>query len=250
MSAICREGHVSDEPDYCSVCGAPITAGSAPSPSAARSLTPAGTPIPVPRSAVLRGTGAATCPSCGEPREEPDSRFCEVCRFDFLENRPGPPPVARAGAAPARPTAILPATPSAATPILAAPVTTATIPAAWELVITVDASLDTEPDADSPCPVDRPALVLAVDKADMLVGRHDETRAIHPEVSLHDPGASRRHAKFVLDPDGGISLQDLASTNGTQVNGQDVPAGTKRRLQQGDGVTLGRWTRITVRGRA
>ena len=82
MSAICREGHVSDEPDYCSVCGAPIAAGSTPSPSAARSLTPAGTPIPVPRSAVLRGTGAANCPSCGEPREDADSRFCEVCRFE------------------------------------------------------------------------------------------------------------------------------------------------------------------------
>ena len=120
----------------------------------------------------------------------------------------------------------------------------------WELVIAVDASLDTEPDADNPCPKDTPPLMLPVDKADLLVGRHDETRAIHPEVSLHDPGASRRHAKFVIDPDGGIALQDLASTNGTQVNGQDVPAGTKRRLRQGDAVTLGRWTRITVRGRA
>jgi pSer/pThr/pTyr-binding forkhead associated (FHA) protein len=125
----------------------------------------------------------------------------------------------------------------------------AATPTSWELVITVDATLDTEPDADNPCPVDRPEIVLAVDKPDMLVGRHDETRAIHPEVSLHDPGASRRHAKFVLDADGGISLQDLASTNGTQVNGQDVPPGTKRRLRPGDGVTLGRWTRITVRGR-
>jgi pSer/pThr/pTyr-binding forkhead associated (FHA) protein len=120
---------------------------------------------------------------------------------------------------------------------------------AWELVIKVDPSLDTEPDADSPCPADRDPIYLLVDKPDMLVGRHDETRAIHPEVSLRDPGASRRHAKFVIDPDGGIALQDLASTNGTQVNGKDVPPGTRRRLQEGDSVTLGRWTRIDVRGK-
>ncbi len=96
----------------------------------------------------------------------------------------------------------------------------------------------------------RADIVMPVDKADMLVGRHDDTRAIHPEISLHDPGASRRHARFVLDPDGGIALQDLASTNGTQVNGQDVPPGTRRPLRERDQVTLGRWTRITVRGRA
>jgi hypothetical protein len=132
------------------------------------------------------------------------------------------------------------------------PVPTSAAPPAraWELIVAVDPSLDTEPDPESPCPADRPEIVVAVDKPDMLVGRHDDTRAIHPEVSLHDPGASRRHAKFVLDPDGGIALQDLASTNGTQVNGQDVPPGTRRRLRDGDRVTLGRWTRITVRGKA
>jgi pSer/pThr/pTyr-binding forkhead associated (FHA) protein len=91
---------------------------------------------------------------------------------------------------------------------------------------------------------------MQVDKPDMLVGRHDDTRAIHPEVSLHDPGASRRHAKFVLEADGGIALQDLASTNGTQLNGQEVAPGTRRRLAPGDQVTLGRWTRITLRGSA
>jgi pSer/pThr/pTyr-binding forkhead associated (FHA) protein len=47
-----------------------------------------------------------------------------------------------------------------------------------------------------------------------------------------------------------VALQDLASTNGTQVNGADVPPGTRRRLVEGDAVTLGRWTRITLRGKA
>jgi hypothetical protein len=134
----------------------------------------------------------------------------------------------------------VPATPSPAPAVVAQ---------AWELVVRIDPSLDTEPDPDHPCPAD-PPVVLAVDKADMLIGRLDETRDIRPEVALRDPGASRRHAKFVLDPDGGIALQDLASTNGTQVNGQDVPPGTRKRLRDGDSVTLGRWTRIDVRSKA
>ena len=181
------------------------------------------------------GAGKVSCPSCGEPREDPDARFCEVCRHDFIENRPGPPPIARA-AAPRAPAPVAPAPPSVA-------------PRAWDLVITVDPALDTDPDPAHPCPRGAADVVRAVDRADLLVGRQDETRDIHPEIPVADPGASRRHAKFVLDPDGGVALQDLASTNGTQVNGQDVAPGTRRRLHDGDTVTLGRWTRITLRGR-
>jgi hypothetical protein len=211
------------------------------------------------------------CPSCGEQREDPDARFCEVCRYDFLEKRPGPPPVARAQT-PAPQSAVGLAAAPVATPIPAgvavapvaaqAPVAQPVVPApsatgpsvftssGWELVIAVDPSLDTEPDPESPCPTGRPELVMLVDKPDMLIGRHDDARAIHPEISLHDPGASRRHAKFVVDPDGAVALQDLASTNGTEVNGVAVPPGTRRRLAAGDRVTLGRWTRITLRSRS
>jgi hypothetical protein len=239
VSFACREGHASDEPDYCSVCGAAIASGSA-------GAAAGGTPIPVPRSALISAAAsAATCPSCGEPREDPDARFCEVCRYDFVEKRPGPPPVARSPIT--LPVAPAPAAAPAPAP---APAASSAPARSWELVIAVDASLDTEPDAQNPCPVDRPEIVMPAAVADMLIGRHDETRAIHPEISLHDPGVSRRHAKFVVDPDGGLALQDLASTNGTQVNGQDVPPGTRRRLRDGDRVTLGRWTRITVRGKA
>jgi pSer/pThr/pTyr-binding forkhead associated (FHA) protein len=117
----------------------------------------------------------------------------------------------------------------------------------WQIVVTVDPSLDTEPDPDAPCPVDAQPFTLAVDRAEMLIGRLDETRDIRPEVSLRDPGASRRHAKFVVDVDGGLALQDLASTNGTYLNGREVPPGTRHRLKEGDYVTLGRWTKLTVR---
>lgn len=224
MTVLCPNGHVSEEPDYCSVCGAAVKAtGAASAPSRS----------PAAQGAQKLLAGPLQCPACGEPREPPDARFCEVCRHDFVTSRPGPPPVARP----------LPPPPPAAAPVPLSPAK------GWELVIAVDPSLDTEPDAESPCPSGVPDRVIAVRSADLLVGRHDDTRDIHPEISLHDPGASRRHAKFVLDPDGGVALQDLASTNGTEVNGAAVPPGTRRKLAEGDAVTLGRWTRITLRGR-
>ena len=212
MSFVCRAGHASDEPDYCSVCGAPIGGTVA---------------IPSAKAASPSGSARSSCPLCGEAREPPDVRYCEVCRFDFSEQKPGPPPVA------------------AATPIAAVPA-----PAqGWELVITVDAALDTHPDPDHPCPTSVAPRVLAIDRGEMLVGRHDEQRDIHPEVSLFDPGASRRHAKLVREADGSVALQDLASMNGTQINGKDVRPGMRRRLVEGDAVTLGRWTRLTLRAR-
>ncbi len=154
MSLVCRAGHASDEPDYCSVCGAPIVVGASP--------------------------------------------------------------------APAR---------------------------RWELVITVDEALDTDPDPAHPCPTSAPPRVLAINRREMLVGRHDNPRDIHPEVPLFDPGVSRRHAKLMHEADGGVAFQDLASTNGSQLNGKEVRPGMQQRLVEGDVVTLGRWTRITLRAR-
>ena len=222
MSFFCRAGHASDEPDYCSVCGAPIVAFAA--------------ETALVKAASLPASAGGFCPLCGDAREPPDARYCEVCRFDFLEQKPGPPPLAaaaRVDAASAR-----------------ARIDAASAPArGWELVITVDAALDTDPDPDHPCPTSAPPRVLAFNRREMLVGRHDAQRDIHPEVPLFDPGASRRHAKLVHEADGGVALQDLASTNGSQVNGKEVRPGMRRRLVEGDAVTLGRWTRITLRAR-
>ena len=53
--------------------------------------------------------------------------------------------------------------------------------------------------------------------------------------SIHDPGASRRHAQ-IRQQDGGWTLIDLGSTNGTQLNGQTVQ---QRELADGDRITIG-----------
>jgi predicted component of type VI protein secretion system len=76
-------------------------------------------------------------------------------------------------------------------------------------------------------------LLLALDRAGsdrLLVGRHPAC-----DVVVADPSVSRRHAQLTLR-DGVWVLQDLASTNGTTVNGERVGRVT---LHTGDIVSLG-----------
>ena len=215
MSRPCPAGHPSDESDYCSVCGLAMGRGGAPAglAGAPRRAGAGGGPGP-------STSTAAACPVCSEPRADTAARFCEVCRYDFHAKTGGGRPTS---AAP-------PPTPS---------------PKRWRVVVTVDAALDTEPDAAVPCPVDSPAVTIDVTAADLLVGRRDDQRDIRPDIPLGDPGASRRHAKLLVEG-ARLHLQDLASTNGTKLNGVDVAPGSRTALEVGDEVTLGRWTRIRV----
>jgi pSer/pThr/pTyr-binding forkhead associated (FHA) protein len=117
--------------------------------------------------------------------------------------------------------------------------------AGWQLVVETDPALDDEFGADTPAAGS--SLTVAFVATELLVGRRDDQRDIHPDLALDDPGASRRHLKLLRTPAGGVQLHDLASTNGTLVNGEVVPPGTRRLLRAGDQVTLGRWTRIVLR---
>jgi hypothetical protein len=225
MTVRCSAGHASDEDDYCSVCGTAIAAP--PSPRTLPGLAP---------SAVRAGG----CPVCGEPRASAENRFCEVCRHDFLSPPEDPSAAPSRAAASSAPAAVS----RARAPRPGAPAA----PGRWVLVVTVDPSLDVDADPSQPPPAE-PERVFPVEVAEMLVGRRDDRQNIRPSIPLHDPGASRRHARFLLDADGTVSLHDLASTNGTKLNGLDVVSGAIQRLGDGDEVTLGRWTRIKLRAR-
>jgi hypothetical protein len=245
----CPQGHESEESDYCSVCGiamAPAAAGAAPAGTAAPA--PPRPPAPAPPGTTV---GKDVCPSCGEPRTDPSARYCEVCRFDFVTGAPGPPPV-EAAAAPTAPGAAA-AAPGAAAgagtpdPTGAPPAPVSVAPTRWQAVVTVDPALDLEPDPAEPCPENEPERVFPLDLAETLIGRRDDRRDIRPEIPLHDPGASRRHAQLLLGPDGGLALVDLASTNGTRLNGFEIISGARHPLKGGDEVTIGRWSRIVIR---
>ena len=220
---VCPNGHASDEPDYCSVCGAPMAG--APASGSSSGAGPASGPA-----------AGGPCPECGTLRADADARYCEVCRYDFEARMPGPAPVAAPSTAPVVPPASAGADPPGTDPT-----------ARWEVVVTVDPSLDTEPDPDQPPPTDAGDRIFPIDMPEMLIGRRDDTRGIRPEIPVLDPAVSRRHAKLLAVAGGSLAILDLASANGTAVNGTEVPAGERHDLADGDAVTMGRWTRIEVR---
>ena len=119
----------------------------------------------------------------------------------------------------------------------------------WDVIIAIDPSLDVEPDPDLK-PPDEPERRMPLDRAENLIGRRDDTQHIVPDVRPHDPSISRRHAKLLMQPDGGVAILDLDSANGTFVNGDQIVAGIPRVLQVGDAVTMGRWTRLRIEPRA
>jgi FHA domain len=79
-----------------------------------------------------------------------------------------------------------------------------------------------------------PPVLLALDwdggQSEMLIGRH-----LDCDVVLDDPTVSRRHARLVFRHEHWV-LQDLASTNGTRVNGVRVG---RCELRPGDQLAIG-----------
>ncbi|HSK37968.1 MAG TPA: FHA domain-containing protein, partial [Actinomycetota bacterium] len=65
--------------------------------------------------------------------------------------------------------------------------------------------------------------------AEISIGRAEQS-----DIPLADPGVSRTHARVVREGDDFI-VEDLRSTNGTEVNGQPV---RRRRLANGDMLKL------------
>lgn len=78
---------------------------------------------------------------------------------------------------------------------------------------------------------------------ELLVGRKDNQRGIYPDVDLgldggYDAGVSRRHA--IITPSGaGYNLEDLASANGTFVNGERLAPQAPAAIVHGDEIKFG-----------
>jgi pSer/pThr/pTyr-binding forkhead associated (FHA) protein len=74
------------------------------------------------------------------------------------------------------------------------------------------------------------ALIIAVDKPILLVGRQAEC-----DIQLESSKVSRRHC-FLAKAGGQLFIRDLESTNGIRVNGQRVEGST---LKHGDELMIG-----------
>jgi pSer/pThr/pTyr-binding forkhead associated (FHA) protein len=114
------------------------------------------------------------------------------------------------------------------------------------VVVTVDPSLR-EPGSPEP-PAGVGPFTIPLDKQATLIGRRSESRAIFPEIPLNfDDAVSHRHALLQRGDGGTLALRDIGAANGTRLNGKDVEPMVDKPLQDGDEITLGHWTRITVK---
>lgn len=206
----CPNGHQSADEEFCEVCGLEMNAAA-----------PATVVVPEPAPETV------LCPACNTPL---DGRFCEACGHDSHAAVPSPV------------VAVAPAQGS------------------WTATVTADrAHFDTVvaesgPDAGGiTFPPFCPERHFPLQAAQITIGRRSASRGIQPDIDLtgppEDPGVSHLHAVLLRDPDGGLSIVDLGSANGTTVNGGTDPLAVNvpRVLADGDRVHIGAWTLITVR---
>lgn len=59
------------------------------------------------------------------------------------------------------------------------------------------------------------------------------------EIMLPDKTVSREHARVIQNPDGSVTVEDLASTNGTKINGERLTPHFPRPINHMDSVTFG-----------
>ena len=222
---ICPKGHESAEPDYCSECGAKINGGAV-------------APVQPAEAIPLPATTAQDCPDCGTLREHSGVAFCEICGYNFNTGARGEVPPMPLGLPVVHAPAPVPADPP--------PAVASQSSGGWSVVVSVDASLR-QPGSPDP-PVDLTPLTISLKDPVSLIGRKSAARAIYPEIPLdHDEAVSRRHALLQLGTDGALVLRDIGGANGTRLNGQDVQPMTDQPLEDGDEITLGHWTRISVK---
>lgn len=79
---------------------------------------------------------------------------------------------------------------------------------------------------------DKDPAVFSIDRGTTIVGRHRDARVVVQHETV-----SSRHARFSI-VDGQLAVTDLASTNGTWVNGHRLKA--TQRLQPGDTIQFGK----------
>ncbi len=259
----CPAGHTSASGDYCDDCGMRIDVPASVPAAPPAALPPEAQPS-VPTGPAVR---ARPCPRCGAARP---GRFCESCGFDFEaagalagavaageaaggeaasgDRSMGGVPLSGAGPAPP------PAGPALAG---SGPAPAASTPAAWTAMVASDRAYFENvvaaggPDAAAvEFPGYTPERRFRLAGLEMRIGRRSVSRGLEPEIDLTgpptDPGISRLHAVLFAEPDGGWTIMDPGSENGTLVNGREITAGVRLPLHDGDRIHLGAWTVITI----
>ncbi|MCX6016049.1 MAG: protein kinase [Chloroflexales bacterium] len=82
---------------------------------------------------------------------------------------------------------------------------------------------------------------VRLDRYPARIGRRDAAQRLYPEIDLadYDRGVASRNHALITEQDGVHMLEDLASLNGTALNGKIVPAHQPQRLRPGDRIRIG-----------
>ena len=81
-------------------------------------------------------------------------------------------------------------------------------------------------------------------KDDVVIGREDPISDVFPDLDLTnygglDGGVSRRHA-VIHRSGGGLTIEDMGSTNGTYVNRKRIQPSVPQQIRAGDEVRFGK----------
>lgn len=79
-------------------------------------------------------------------------------------------------------------------------------------------------------------------------GRFQTDSSVDMQILTRDSTLDRCHAYFAHDRKGRITVRDAGSSKGTYVNGELLPPGERRLLEDGDVVSMGHTTVIVSTG--
>lgn len=207
------------------------------------------------------------CDNCDTP-VGPDDMFCENCGYDFItgslpdgrqtgsgavDDGSAGDPSADRGTDDAEPVL---GTVGAAPSVLD-PVGAGEDDAPGRVRVVIEADRDyfrqvvNDGEIDFPDPVPKPAELDLVG-SEVHIGRTSESRAIHPDIDVDDltgdQAVSSRHA-VLRAADGGYTITDVGSTNGTflgAIDSEAIAPGTPVDVEAGTPIYVGAWTRLTI----
>jgi hypothetical protein len=221
MENICPSGHKSSQADFCSECGLEINPG-----SSAQSAPPDAS-----KGQSLAAASSGTkeqCPKCHTERDSATAQFCGVCGYDYISKQGGEVIAPEPHAAPVLKTTA---------PQASAQTAPASGGARMDIRVSVDASKPNAPTGHAP-------LTFSLFEEESLIGRRSSK--VPQTVPIDDAAVSTRHALVIRRADGSYAVRDLNSMNGTTLNGKAVKAGADEPLKEGDVITVGEFTFITV----
>jgi hypothetical protein len=283
--ALCPDGHQSSASDYCDVCGlaiggsVPASSSSAGTHPSARTSALSGEPCP---NCLLPRTDDPFCEGCGydfataspvrvaavvppvtvqiaspPPSADPPSLAATAPysidlehELELAESGNGAvPSTSQTAQAQPGPSVSGPVVGSAATPT----------PVRWTAVAAADRvyydAVIAEGEIDPnkyPFPPYCPERRFPVSGDTVRIGRSSASKNLSVEIDLTgpptDPGVSHLHAVLQARPDGGWSILDPGSTNGTMINDDTapIPENLPVPVDSGYRIHVGVWTTLTL----